>query len=480
MTTEPEGSRAPKSRPDFPWDYFALAFAFSWSFWGLAYLMMRGRPTVEGNTEALLESAPPAMLVLVLVGVFGPFFGAFVLTAKREGRDGVSALWKSGWSFKLPLPWLLVALFLFPAVRIASLLASGAGVSFEIFTRPLTLIGLTLFMYFLGGSFGEEFGWRGYALPRLLERQSALGASLVLGLIWVAWHLPLFFIPGSPQALQAFLTSLDKTVRLKPSEPVDQERRQRFQKRNAGLVNEAARQQRLVHQLDRHNQALLAESPYVRNKRFWDKLDYSSPEKFERSVELFRKEFREEVIGAFHEQPLPFNPRTRKAYDEQHWVGYEVMLDLWPDVFCYGILCLPKDLKRDGSERRPVVVCQHGLEGRPQDVVAGGHRAYHDFAAKLCERGFITFAPQNLYIGGDRFRTLQRKANPLGKTLFSIITPQHQQMVDWLKTQPFADGQRIGFYGLSYGGKTAMRVPPLVPDYKCVICSADFNDWVWK
>ena len=54
------------------------------------------------------------------------------------------------------------------------------------------------------------------------------------------------------------------------------------------------------------------------------------------------------------------------------------------------------------------------------------------FAAKLADRGFITFAPQNLYIFKDRFRTLQRKANPMKKTLFSIIVPQHQQIVNWL------------------------------------------------
>ncbi|MEX0792474.1 MAG: hypothetical protein WD045_05025, partial [Pirellulaceae bacterium] len=95
-------------------------------------------------------------------------------------------------------------------------------------------------------------------------------------------------------------------------------------------------------------------------------------------------------------------------------------------------------------------------------------------------RGFITFAPQNPYIFKDRFRTLQRKANPLGKTLFSVIVPQHQQMVDWLKTQANVDPKRIGFYGLSYGGKSAMRIPPLVPDYCLSICSADFNEWVDK
>ena len=58
--------------------------------------------------------------------------------------------------------------------------------------------------------------------------------------------------------------------------------------------------------------------------------------------------------------------------------------------------------------------------------------------------------------------------------------PQHQQIVDWLGTLPFVDTQRIAFYGLSYGGKTAMRVPALVKNYCLSICSADFNEWVWK
>jgi hypothetical protein len=128
-----------------------------------------------------------------------------------------------------------------------------------------------------------------------------------------------------------------------------------------------------------------------------------------------------------------------------------------------------------------VVVCQHGLEGRPQDTIGEqGSQYYSGFAGKLADRGFITFAPQNIYIGKDAFRTLQRKANPLGKTLFSIMVPQHQQIVNWLKTQPFVDGERIAFYGLSYGGKSAMRIPPLVPDYCLSICSADFNEWVSK
>jgi cephalosporin-C deacetylase-like acetyl esterase len=153
---------------------------------------------------------------------------------------------------------------------------------------------------------------------------------------------------------------------------------------------------------------------------------------------------------------------------------------VWPGVFAYGILLVPKDLR--SGERRPVVVCQHGLEGRSQDVADPkiDSHFYHAFAARLCDEGFITYAPQNPYIGQDGFRIIQRKGHPVKLSLFSFILGQHQQTLRWLAALDFVDPQRIGFYGLSYGGKTAVRVPPLLDGYALSICSGDFNEWVWK
>ena len=76
----------------------------------------------------------------------------------------------------------------------------------------------------------------------------------------------------------------------------------------------------------------------------------------------------------------------------------------------------------------------------------------------------------------------------MGRSLFSYIIEQHRQTLRWLGTLPYVDRDRIGFYGLSYGGKTAVRVPPLLqspegmddPEYCLSICSADFNEWVRK
>ncbi len=195
-------------------------------------------------------------------------------------------------------------------------------------------------------------------------------------------------------------------------------------------------------------------------------------------MEPYREKFARDVIGRWELPLLPARPRSRLVYEKPKWLGYEVVMDVFPDVIAYGVLLLPRD--QPPGEKRPCVVFQHGLEGRPKDCIEGDHPAYHDVAAQLAEQGYVVFAPQNLYIFHDRFRTLQRKSNPLGKTLFSTIIPQHQQICRWLASQPQVDPERIAFYGLSYGGKSAMRIPPLVPEYCLSICSADFNDWVWK
>jgi cephalosporin-C deacetylase-like acetyl esterase len=240
------------------------------------------------------------------------------------------------------------------------------------------------------------------------------------------------------------------------------------------------RQHRQFDQLVEYTQRLFRESEGRRHEYFWKNIDTSSIEKFEKSTESFRNYLWDEVIGKLPAPTEPTNARTRQAYDEPKWKGYEVMLDLYPDVFAYGILLLPKDLKP--GEKRPVVVCQHGLEGRPQDVVNPKEKTkyYNSFGAQLADLVYIVYAPQNPYIGQDKFRVLQRKANPLKLSLFSFIVRQHERTLDWLATLPFVDGERIGFYGLSYGGKTAMRVPALLPRYKLSICSGDFNEWIMK
>jgi hypothetical protein len=279
-------------------------------------------------------------------------------------------------------------------------------------------------------------------------------------------------LPGAGDTLLYFRAAIGNPNPLKsPGEPPADTRKD---------FDPAERQHRQFDQLVAFTQKVMRDSEHHRQETFWKKIDTSSLEKYEASTAPFRKQLWEEVIGKLPEPTEPMNPRTRLIHDEPKYRAYEVTLDLYPDVFAYGILCVPKDLKP--GERRPVVVCQHGLEGRPSDVVSPKEdsKYYHSFGSRLADRGYVVYAPQNPYIGQDKFRVLQRKANPLGLSLFSFIIRQHERTLDWLAGLPFVDDQRMAFYGLSYGGKTAMRVPAVLPRYCLSICSGDFNEWTWK
>lgn len=255
----------------------------------------------------------------------------------------------------------------------------------------------------------------------------------------------------------------------------------------------AAREARLLRELEAHVQSLLQKSDQVRDTAFlhrvmpeladttWStqrRLPTHSAEKFTAGAQPYRARFHADALGRFDAPLLPFNARTRQIAATAKWTAYDVVLDVWPEVFAWGVLVLPNDLRP--GERRPVVVCQGGRNSLPRDTLEGDNPAYNNFAAALAGRGFITFAPFNLYRGEDRYRYLSRKANTVGASLFSFILAQHDQILRWLDTQPFVDGKRIAFYGLSYGGETAMRVPTVLENYCLSICSGDFNSWTRK
>jgi dienelactone hydrolase len=278
--------------------------------------------------------------------------------------------------------------------------------------------------------------------------------------------------PGSDRALTVFVRGLSANGRLGPSGGIPHAVRT--------LPEADERQHRQFDELVDFTQRLLEDSAHVRDQ-VWSKANVKTSAEWAKSAEHYRDFVWRTLIGKLPEPTMPPNVRSRKVLDEPAFTGYEVMIDVYPDVVAGGILLLPKGMKPD--EKRPVVVCQHGLEGVPMDTIsktAAGYPYYKAFTAELAKRGFITYAPQNPYRGGDRFRVIQRKSNPLGRTLFSYIIPQHQRTVEWLATLPNVDPKRIGFYGLSYGGKTAVRVPTMLPQYCLSICSGDFNEWVRK
>ena len=279
---------------------------------------------------------------------------------------------------------------------------------------------------------------------------------------------------GSEAALQGLLQPLAEGASIAPVSGAPP-------KRSGNGPDSVEQQRRLVRGIQGTLQDLLRVSDRLRDQRYRKREGRESAESFTREAARWRSTFWQEFLGKIEDPMVAANPRSRLWREAAEWTGYEVVLDVWPDVFAWGLLLVPKDLQP--GERRPAVVAQHGLEGLPEDTVRTDvpyFRNYRAFAARLAEEGFIVFAPHNPYRGGDRFRVLQRKANPLKLSLFSFIVGQHRRILDWLKTLPWVDGERIGFYGLSYGGKTAMQVPAVLEDYALSICSGNFNQWLWK
>ncbi len=306
------------------------------------------------------------------------------------------------------------------------------------------------------------------------ERAKAMVPKNNVNVRWCSNGTADFKEPFSTAALESFASGLhlkppDKYSRLLPL------------KQPQVWVDPLERQKRTVRSMQQVVQKVLILSERTRNKNFWQMLKGdTTAQKPIKAV--FRKKFWNQ-IGRLPTPTMPINPRARLLEETDKWTSYEVMLDVWPGVFAWGILIIPKGIKP--GERRPVVVCQHGLEGVPMDVITTDSTAenfhfYKGFASRLAERGYVIFAPANLYRGGDKFRVLQRKANPIGLTLFSVMIGQHQRIVEWLKELSFVDPSRIGFYGLSYGGKSAMRIPAVVQGYALSICSGDFNEWIRK
>lgn len=277
--------------------------------------------------------------------------------------------------------------------------------------------------------------------------------------------------PVSNSALLAFLQLMGlKQTKLKQSDKVLFELRKNF--------NPEKRQHTQIQELEQHIQHLIEKSRHVRDDFFWKNMKTSTIENWQKDTAPFQNYFREKITGHITESYTELNPRSRQIYDEPGWKGYEVTLDVFPDLFIWGYLLLPKDLKP--GERRPVMVVMHGGSGVPSVVIDKENKTYKSLAAQIADRGYIVFSPHFPWKQGHDYRNLQRKANTVGLTIFSLMLPQHERLLDWLSSQPFVDSDKIGFYGLSWGGKVAVRIPALVNRYSLSICSGDFNEWIWK
>lgn len=183
---------------------------------GLALMFLYTWPIDLANSGVLHFEVPFA--VYITLG-WGFIFVSLLMTWLVEGKTGAVRLlkrfliWRVGWL------WYLAALGLFPALFAAAVWLSAvlnqAPVDFSaVFARqifgpdvrlPVLIIPLFLFDAITNG---EEMGWRGYVLPRLQAKYSALASSLILGVIWGFWHLPKLMAPDSTASIAPFMVKV--------------------------------------------------------------------------------------------------------------------------------------------------------------------------------------------------------------------------------------------------------------------------------
>lgn len=143
----------------------------------------------------------------------GPMLAAFIMIRTLEGKGAIGVFIKGIWRFKLGLKWYFFALIVIPTFMYLGFVILNGGIpSFEglttqfFATYPIYLV----VVFFAGGPFPEEIGWRGFALPRMQSKYGPLKATLLLGILWAFWHLPHFLTvvqrggPGSDISLLYF------------------------------------------------------------------------------------------------------------------------------------------------------------------------------------------------------------------------------------------------------------------------------------
>jgi membrane protease YdiL (CAAX protease family) len=194
-----------------PWLFFVLVFSLSWGFWIPAAIL-----STKGTTlpTRLLHYAGGLMPIAVTVA----------LMYLRQASDFQRDFWQRAIEFKrIGIRWYVVILLTVPILTalgaMVDTLFGGKGLRLEAAERfvqqPLMFVPFALFMLVFG-PLPEELAWRGYALDGLQVKWNALTSSLILGVAWTVWHLPLFLIQGSYQyglglgTVQFWLFMVDK------------------------------------------------------------------------------------------------------------------------------------------------------------------------------------------------------------------------------------------------------------------------------
>jgi membrane protease YdiL (CAAX protease family) len=174
--------------------FILLVLAMSYLFlWGpIALLKIRTANLVEGKIYNL-----PA-LILYLIGGFVPSIVGIILTALYEGKEGLKKLFRSAINFRIGFSSLIIIIVYVIAIGSLQLMLYtliGGSFDYSQFLKQLP----TIFPLIILGPLSEEFGWRGFLQKRIIMEFTSIKGSIIIGLVWSLWHLPLFYMIGTSQ-----------------------------------------------------------------------------------------------------------------------------------------------------------------------------------------------------------------------------------------------------------------------------------------
>ena len=164
--------------------FFLITYAISWFFWTPLLLAKQG----------IISDQPPQYLHLL--GSLGPAIAALIMTRVCSGSVGLQNLWRRMFNWRVSIVWHAIAWLPLLLFFISVLLTGWNNWEPQSFGRSAEYPELPVPVYWFASilfyGWGEETGWRGFALPYLQTRQSALQATVTLSIGWAFWHLPLF------------------------------------------------------------------------------------------------------------------------------------------------------------------------------------------------------------------------------------------------------------------------------------------------
>ena len=185
-------SRIRKIRGGDLWGFLLFSHGWTWAWWSV---------NIFGKYDAFGTGLP-----FTFIGGTGPLLGGIIMSYVTYGRGGVYDLWDRLSEFRRAAPqWWMITIAIFPLLAfssgvIAALITDAAFIidvaELRALVREPAALIVTILVILVAGPLLEEIGWRGYLLDRCQTRWTALTSGLVVGLVWAAWHAPLFVMPG--------------------------------------------------------------------------------------------------------------------------------------------------------------------------------------------------------------------------------------------------------------------------------------------